>query len=903
MEKAEKMLKRQRNRLSHASIPLLIMATMLLPLLGAIPLPAQAASQPQITLSPNAGYYDTSVQIHGVNFTPNSEVTVSWSTLNLWEQTLPTDTTGAFILIASVPTGLKAGTYVITATDAKGKTASANFALNAVFCDPGSLGVKTAKQYVKWTYTSNSFFCDSWKIYHISQNGWYNIMVQSRGIYVVRLTYNGTTYVYDLAGGAFNQWPKALRERVTGFGVVAPDHIQGTITLSDPTDAVVLASILVDIYSPKSTEDYYGMVFTLTPQVQLNDLAFYVAYNLDVNQPPNSALYDAAVDGVYQYYGPSNYGNGIPAQYLCTAGFGSVLPASTHHDVDIESAKVLQIASKLGGYDFNYRDQGEVHGDAFGDCAIGMQWCIGTGRAKTSIVVPVAFAASDENLANFDTNLVGAKMLTYQTQPSTPFIALTPSEAPGSALGSCAGWGFMPYSIVNLRFGGVSVGTFTADSTGSFNNQYIVPTSVTGNYSVTATDEYGLKATSTFKVVELTWQWLSNKIDQYNAQITALVTNGDGTLSALIRSDSGSVLATLTDINATLAGLIGNSKDVTMAKIDTTLGAITAKVNEINARIVEIIGNAKGDILARIDSNVGQALVKVDAINATLTGIIGNAKGDILARIDTTVGQINATVQQINAKLVEIVGDAKGDILARIDSEVGQTLVKADQINATLVGIIGSAKGDVLARIDSKVGETLVKVSQINATLVEIIGNSKGDILARIDSKVGETLVKVDAINATLTGIIGGAKGDILARIDTNVGTALVKLDTINGVLGSVSGNMATIQTSLGKVQVSLDDIKAEVIKIDNTTATIQTSLGTLTGKVTAIQGDLVTIQTDIGTLKTDTKLVRSDFSLQPIVIAAVIEIAAISGIIYTIYAYRKREFAKKELIIAETSR
>jgi hypothetical protein len=95
-----------------------------------------------------------------------------------------------------------------------------------------------------------------------------------------------------------------------------------------------------------------------------------------------------------------------------------------------------------------------------------------------------------------------------------------------------------------------------------------------------------------------------------------------------------------------------------------------------------------------------------------------------------------------------------------------------------------------------------------------------------------------------------------------------------------------------------LDTINATVTKIENTTATVKTSLGTLTGKVTAIEGDIVTIQTDIGTLKTDTKLVRSDFSLQPIVIAAVIEVAAISGIVYTIWAYRKWEIAKKELVV-----
>jgi len=862
-----------------------------------------AAEQAQVTLTPNSGWSDSLLEIQGANFSPNTQVRITVESLSYWATTATTNNKGAFDCWFNVPDGLNAGTYAIKAEDSNGNKASTPFTLYGVFVTPGVwgqgvCGIKTQKQMVQWTYDNYSIICDTWKFYHDSQNSWYNVMSGSYGLYVLRLTYNGTTYVFDLANGKYNAWPQALKEKVSGFTVKSPSQIQGTIQIYNPSGSVLLATITLDIYAPTAPLNHYAVVFKITSETNLSDVALYALYDMNVYQSLNNwAAYDQKLDAVYQYYGPGS-GSSIPEQQKGYAGYASILPASSYHDVDIDCQKLLSLATYFRDFSYNLRDRSQVYGDAYVNCAVGMQWSIGSAAARTDHVVPIAFAASDQSLENFETNLVKAKMLGYQAQPGSPIIVQNKNEGPGSSLINAAGWGFMPYSNVELTFGGFPVGLYIADYSGCFDGNFIVPTSVNGTYPIMATDNYGLEASANFKVVDLTWEYMSDKLDQYNAQLLGLINDKNGTLSALIRTDNGNVIASLNQVSASLSGLIRGSNDATLARIDTSLGTITTKVNEISARVTEIIGNAKGDILARIDSKVGQILVEVDQINATLVGIIGDAKGDVLARIDTTVGQTLAKVDQINATFVGIIGSATGDILARIDSRVGETLVKVDQINATLVGIIGDARGDVLARIDSKVGETLVKADAINVTLAEIIGNAKGDVLARIDSRVGETLVKVDQINATLTDIIGNAKGDILARIDTNVGTALVKLDTIAGQLASVSGNVATIQTSIGNIQVSLSDINATVTKIENTTATVQTSLGALTGKVVAIEGDIVTIQTDLGTLKTDTKLVRSDFSLQPIVIAAVIEVAAISGIVYTIWAYRKWEVSRKEIVV-----
>ena len=860
---------RPKIRLLHMKLLLLVILTLGLPLLAIMPFSAGAAGEPQLTLTPNYGFSDTPVRMHGVNFSPNMEVRIKWQSLLYGDIYTSTASAGIFDLMSNVPDGLAAGNYVVTAVDANGNTASANFTLYTVFNDGGFVGIKSAKQIVQWKYNSTSFYCDSWQLFHNSQNNWYNLMVQDYGLYILRLTYNGTTYVFDLANGAFNAWPVPLVEKVSGFEVKAedPSHLQGKITIYNPTGSVLLATIVVDITAPGPSESYYTVVFKITAEANLSDLALYTAYNLNVYQPPNSAIYYQDIDGICQYYGPSHYGSEIPEQYKGAAGFASFSPSSTHHDADINYMKVLSVANYMRDYDFNYRDRNEVHADSFGNVGIGLQWTIGALNKKANATVPMVFAASDTTVEALKDSITKGKVSLQKSSLTPPTINLATSQAPGTSIIGVSGQDFMPYAKIDLRFGGVLIASFATDSTGVFEGNFLVPTSVTGNYSVTATDKYGLQAKANFTVVELTLKWVLDRLDSLEANVVGVVKDVNGSLGVLINTTSGNILAKLSDVNASLTNLVVDEKGNILARIDTAVGQINATVEDINARLTGIIGNATGDVLARIDSKVGETLVKVDQINATLVGIIGSATGDVLARIDSRVGETLVKVDAINATIVGLIGDSEGDILARIDSTVGQILVKVDQINATLVGIIGTATGDILARIDTRVGETLVKVDQINATIVGIVGDAKGDVLARIDSKVGEILVKVDQINATIVGIIGDAKGDLLARIDTRVGQILVKVDQINGTLVDVvgdakSGVLARIDTKVGQALVKLDAINASIVDIvgdakSGVLARIDTRVGealvkleTINGRMASIENNVVTIKTDVGDLQ-----------------------------------------------------
>ena len=81
-------------------------------------------------------------------------------------------------------------------------------------------------------------------------------------------------------------------------------------------------TISIDIFTPGTTENYYSVVFNMTAETRLDDVAFYLTHNLDVyGNRPNWAYYEQDLDAVYQYYGPRHFGSDITEQYEAYAGF------------------------------------------------------------------------------------------------------------------------------------------------------------------------------------------------------------------------------------------------------------------------------------------------------------------------------------------------------------------------------------------------------------------------------------------------------------------------------------------------------------------------------------------------------------------------------------------------------
>jgi hypothetical protein len=80
---------------------------------------------PSITLSPSSGMPNTQVEITGGGFSANSTVTVDMGALILAQVT--TDSHGSFSAMRTIPGSMSQQTYLVTASDSSGYTASANF--------------------------------------------------------------------------------------------------------------------------------------------------------------------------------------------------------------------------------------------------------------------------------------------------------------------------------------------------------------------------------------------------------------------------------------------------------------------------------------------------------------------------------------------------------------------------------------------------------------------------------------------------------------------------------------------------------------------------------------------------------------------------------------------------------
>ena len=124
---------------------MVIVAALVLPNLMNMPQSTVAILSPQITIDPSSGYSDTDIRVRGTDFATNTNVTIKWQSLSYWKLFATTNSLGAFDVLFNVPNGLTAGTYVVTAIDDRGNTASATFTLYFAYVDAGAFGIKTPK--------------------------------------------------------------------------------------------------------------------------------------------------------------------------------------------------------------------------------------------------------------------------------------------------------------------------------------------------------------------------------------------------------------------------------------------------------------------------------------------------------------------------------------------------------------------------------------------------------------------------------------------------------------------------------------------------------------------------------------------------------------------------------------
>ena len=100
----------------------------------------QVAAELGLTLSPDTGF--ASVTVTGMNFDPNSVITIAWdgTTVPTVPSPLRTDGAGSFTALISVPTQTAAGAHTIAATDEGGNTLQATFTVIDMTGPAGATG-------------------------------------------------------------------------------------------------------------------------------------------------------------------------------------------------------------------------------------------------------------------------------------------------------------------------------------------------------------------------------------------------------------------------------------------------------------------------------------------------------------------------------------------------------------------------------------------------------------------------------------------------------------------------------------------------------------------------------------------------------------------------------------------
>jgi len=446
----------------------------------------------------------------------------------------------------------------------------------------------------------------------------------------------------------------------------------------------------------------------------------------------------------------------------------------------------------------------------------------------------------------------------------TPKITLSPLSGPSGTLITVEGNGFLPFSMVTMKFADNLVAVSQASWLGTVTIEGLAPYAQPGAYKVSLVDSWGCTGSSSFSVVdgsaldiqvsvgslhfrgELATFWASTSLNGMPVDVdsfTAVIYNPDmGVLNLTavrvatglycmnytiplnagfgdyafvatavygshwgVGLTGGQISQTLTGFNAQLIGIEAN-----IATIQTDLGVIQMNLSQMNLELVSLNGR-----VAVLETDVGSIRVDLATIAANVTSINGS-----VAAIQTDLGLLMVNVSAIDAHLISIDSD-----LISIDGQL-------DLINGAL------------ATVQISLGIMQVDITSIQVSLVEINGT-----LATMETSLGRVDVNVTAVNAHLVSIDG-----TLATVQTSLGTVQTSLDDIDARIISLQGTVARINTTCGALTVSLAALDLKVVQVQGSLVTIQTTLGTMDGQIIALQGTTATIQTDLGTVSADVK-------------------------------------------------
>jgi len=653
---------------------------------------------PSITLNPTCGLPNSTVTVTGANFTIGGTVGIYFDSTFAGNLTGTVNETGCISGSVTVPS-LVPATYNV-----KGKDWS-----NGAWSTPASFTVPTPSITLSPTWGPPG-----------------TTVTVSGGNFTV----NGTVGIY------FDSTPVANFTANSTGGIPAdtnftvPNVLPGTKTVTAKDNATsynVTASFTVPTptiqLSPEGGSP--GTVVTVT------------GGNFTVNGEVRIYFDATSVANV-----TTNSTGGIPADTNFTVPAGAAIGAHTVRAYDVATTynatatftvgPVIDIRPNTGppgtnvivtGSGFTVNQTVEIY---FDTTLVKTVNASSTGEISTWFLVPDATAGT-HNVKAYDVNTTTwtpAKTFTV----STPSITLSaPQGYPGDTV-TITGLNFKLNATVTIYFAGTQWGvTVTANSTGGFTADRIVPDKLAGNYTVSATD--GVNTATAWFVIKSTaggMEQVIAKLDEIEAKLEqygsfwnftnnwfTTISNklgdlGTDTVASLLYSIKNSVsVINWTDITA-IKTAVQTDIPATLADVEDKLDALLVWGTLVTKNWTDLTGyidSAKSEIIAAMpeldltpvlnelgNETYGLAAIKnaISDAQSVIVSAIGSAKAEIL----TAIRGIDLKLDGIGGKLDSFMADADlrftqmmSEILA-IDNKLG-TFTGADTVASLLHEING----------------------------------------------------------------------------------------------------------------------------------------------------------------------------------------------------------------------
>jgi hypothetical protein len=458
----------------------------------------------------------------------------------------------------------------------------------------------------------------------------------------------------------------------------------------------------------------------------------------------------------------------------------------------------------------------------------------------------------------------------YSSYTVTPTISF--SQNYGSIYSSIGftAKGLHPNSYYSLYIGNIYLGSYSSDSYGTINSNFIVPLLKPGIYNVQL---YVQGSTSpllskSFKVIAASdisvqnyafpgqlvqFSWTPSTANSPHAPTPTSSPSPGNTYYGSIYVTVYLNNSAYTTINANYASSGGTVYlNGSFVMPNAPVGSYWA-LSLGWTQAVYTIGTHSANGSTVQSSYIGSSyafLGLVSGNGALLTGITPDEVAQLEVAINNTLTTImQVPLSELNAAVSAIQGTS-----ATISTSFGTMETTLNAINASVSKVINNE-----AYINTTLGGVKTSLLNINASIAGVNGNivmlrtTAGYINTTLNNLVPE-IIKMG--NGIIT--LGTLAGEINYNVSSfsNMQIKAIENNTIM-VVGMLNGMNTSLYASLKSINGTVKSTASSVDSLVGSTATIQTDLGTITGQITSVQNGIATIQTSIGELNVTTSQIK----------------------------------------------